>query len=179
MKGDSSMQPHDTRKRQKNRIDMTGQRVGRVTVLREAGYTNNGAIRWLCLCDCGREFITTGKHLRKGETRSCGCVRYEKLTARNTTHNLSDHRLYVRWAGIIARCTNRNNISFKNYGGRGISVCLEWRDSFPAFLAHVSALPHFGEPGRSIDRIDNDGNYEPGNVRWATRKEQQANKRRK
>jgi hypothetical protein len=95
------------------------------------------------------------------------------------THHKSSEKIYLAWQGMRSRCFKRYNKSYKYYGGRGITVCDEWNNSFQAFYDYVSQLPHFGEKGYSLDRIDNDGNYEPNNVRWATQKEQCNNRRRK
>jgi hypothetical protein len=128
-------------------------------------------------CDCGTERMLTAATLARGTTESCGCLRREKLLAASTTHALSGHPLYQKWKSMIQRCENPNWSQFKDWGGRGIKVCDGWHD--PAvFIEWIER--NLGEcpPGRSLDRINNDGNYEPGNVRWATRSEQMRNRRR-
>lgn len=100
-----------------------------------------------------------------------------KRKGRYKTHGMSQSPIYRKWHDMKTRCYYSGNISYKNYGGRGITVCEEWRNSFQAFYDYVSQLPHYGEPGYSLDRIDNDGNYEPGNVRWATKLMQMNNRR--
>lgn len=95
----------------------------------------------------------------------------------NTTHGMSEMPLYNVWRGMRSRCFLKTSKSYKNYGGRGIKVCDEWKENFQAFYDYVSQLPHFEEKGYSLDRIDNDGNYEPDNVKWSTRKEQANNRR--
>lgn len=150
-------------------VDITNQRFGRLVAVKPSDSDAKGKKRWLCQCDCGHSTVTTGDRLRQGITRSCGCRRNHRHG-----HAGSDrHELYTCWNNMIQRCTNPSHPGYKFYGGRGITVCERWHD-FPFFLADVGE-----RPGRdlSIDRIDNDGNYEPGNVRWADRKTQTMNRR--
>lgn len=168
-------------------IDLTGKTFGRLTVIERAESTKHGAARWRCKCDCGNEKIVIGDELRKGNTKSCGCYAKETaketalkyISGKNKTHGKTGTLIYKEWSGMKRRCFNAHDKSFCNYGGRGITVCDRWRDSFEAFYDDVSILPHFGEKGYSLDRIDNDGNYEPNNIRWATAKQQANNRRRK
>lgn len=128
-----------------------------------------------CACDCGTEHtIEWGKW---GKTKSCGCLQRDTVAAKNRqsrTHGMSKTKTYRVWVAMIQRCTDPNATGYANWGGRGIAVCERWRNSFEAFLADMGERPE----GCSIDRIDNDGNYEPGNVRWATALEQTQNRRR-
>lgn len=156
-------------------IDLTGQRFGSLTVVRFSHKNSFQQAVWLCECDCGKETSVHSNNLRRGYTRSCGCVRNSKTSERAKKHGMHGSNLYERWKSMKERCEDLNN---PNYGGKGIKVCDEWKDDFQAFHDYVSQLPHFGEEGYSIDRIDNDGNYEHGNVRWATRLEQRHNQRR-
>ena len=156
-------------------IDLVGQKFGRLTVLEEAGRSNRGSVRWLCECDCEEKTrkVILGRSLRSGVTKSCGCLKVERLT----THGLRYHELHAVWNRIIQRTENPNGPHFHDYGGRGITVCEEWRSSFLSFFNYI--MENLGErpPGMSIDRINNDGNYEPGNVRWATQFQQIHNRR--
>lgn len=155
--------------------DVTGQRFGKLVALGPVAHSRYGTL-WLCQCDCGNTVTILGTNLRNVQ-RSCGCSRGkpEHLIAMNTTHGLYGHPLHKAWDSIIQRCENPKNKNYARYGGRGISICAEWRHDLLAFHAYVSLLPHCGDKGYSLDRIDNDGNYEPGNLRWATSKEQQRN----
>lgn len=157
--------------------DLTTQKFGRLTVLKRSG-SRGPRRQWLCACDCGVECLAITRSLRNGEKRSCGCLSSEvhSAAARRTmtTHGASKTRLFGRWQTMISRCHNPSVASYQNYGGRGISVCQSWRESFERFRSDV------GDPENSsltLERINNDGNYEPSNVRWATRKEQGANTR--
>jgi hypothetical protein len=159
--------------------DLTGQKFTRLLVIKSAKSIGNGT-RWLCQCDCGSKKVIRDCHLRNGSTQSCGCWRRERATAANITHGATRHGQpipeWTTWASMNQRCENPKRKDFKNYGGRGITVCEEWRHSFPAFFAHIGPKP---SPKHTLDRYpNNDGNYEPGNVRWATYSEQNRNKRR-
>lgn len=157
-----------------------GDKYNRLLVIAEAERDKYGHNQFLCRCDCGTETTVSVYSLRNGNTKSCGCLKIEKLVDGNkgrTVHGKCKTKEHRHWLHIKERCTNPNCKGYKNYGGRGIAVAEEWANDFQSFYSHISSLPHFGEQGYSLDRIDNNGNYEPGNVRWATKAEQSNNKR--
>jgi len=153
-------------------IDLTGQRFGRLTVIEQAPSRGHFAV-WKCRCDCGVAREVRSQHLRSGSSRSCGCLAREMTRKSVRKHGLSHSREWNAWTNARSRCHNPNNPRFRDYGARGIQMCPEWRSSFAAFYAYVGPCP----PRLTLDRINNDGNYEPGNVRWATRAQQARNKR--
>lgn len=157
-----------------NMIDRTGQRFGRllVTAMSERRTPQGWAI-CVCLCDCGATKEVSAHNLVNGHVRSCCCLVRETRGDNNRTHGKSKTRTYQSWARMKARCYNPNHDKYEYWGGRGITVCERWLNSFENFLADIGEKPI----GLTLERTDNSGNYEPGNCRWATMKEQRANQR--
>lgn len=161
----------------KNAKDITGQRFGRLTAIGPVGKNKKGVV-WLCRCDCGNTVTPLTNHLASGNTKSCGCLQKEIAVRRNTTHGMTKHPIHQIWISIIQRCANPKDRSYANYGGRGIAICDEWRHNFKTFHDYVSQLSHCGEEGYTLDRINNSLGYSPGNLRFATRVEQNRNQRK-
>jgi hypothetical protein len=161
-------------------INLTGMKFGHWTVLalhpKRVRFSSCIEALWLCSCDCGVERLVLGSNLRNGKSKSCGCLSRETTRKRSTKHGHArrgkQSRIYNRWQNMRRRCYDPNNISYPYYGARGITVCERWH-SFANFFADMGNPPR----GKSLDRINVNGNYEPGNCRWASIFEQARNKR--
>lgn len=149
-----------------NKLDLIGHVFGRLTVVDEVPErTKYGQIKMVCICECGKITSVRKSDLRGGATSSCGCYQKQANVERNTTHGLSRGSLYYIWSGIKKRCCNPTHHNYASYGGRGITVCERWLESFENFLEDMG---EGYKKGLQIDRRDNDGNYEPSNCRWTT-----------
>lgn len=159
-------------------VDITGEKFGRLTALKPI--FDGRRYNWLCRCDCGNTCVKNGVSLRNGSTKSCGCIHSEQLSKRSKKHGYSGERLYRVWKGIKGRCNFPSHKSYKDYGGRGIKVCEEWKNDYISFRnwSIANGYDENAEFGKcTIDRIDVNGNYEPSNCRWVDLKTQAKNKR--
>lgn len=157
-------------------IDLTDKRFGRLKVESYAGNQHGNTrptAKWNCLCDCGKRSVVSGSVLRAGDSNSCGCLLAETRGKSTIKHGKCKSGAYESWQGIKDRCLNQNNKSFKNYGGRGISVCDRWLESFENFFEDMGPRP----PRLTIERVNNEKGYSPDNCQWATRKVQNIDKR--
>lgn len=156
------------------KLNLASETFGRLTVNHEAERKGKYGRMWHCSCECGNTKVVSQGHLRSGHTQSCGCLHKETMKDKLTTHGLRNSRAYACWGNAKQRVSNPNNPRYEDYLGRGITMCDDWLNSFEQFYEDMGDCPE----GMSLDRYpNNDGNYEPGNCRWATDEEQANNKR--
>jgi len=155
-------------------LDLTGQVFGRLTVIKKASNTLSGRTRWECECECGKKCTPWTQTLRDGSCTSCGCYNRERVNEATSSHKMTRSREYNIWIRMKQRTTNPKYPEYNYYGGRGITMCPEWASSFEAFITDMGRSP---TSDHSVDRIDVDGPYSPGNCRWATPLEQGEHRR--
>lgn len=157
-----------------NFIELAGLRVGRLLVISQAERYRPKVPMWNCVCDCGKTTVVAGKHLRGEKVRSCGCLLKDSISSISKTHGLTNSPEYGVWCGMKRRCFNKNELSYPSYGGRGITVCSQWVNSFETFFADMGARP---SGNFSIERVNPNGDYSPENCTWIPMRDQAANKR--
>lgn len=152
--------------------DIINQKFGKLTAIEHRGFTKYGNALWQCGCECGNKVISSSGHLTSGHTQSCGCLMIDRIKEASTTHGMTHTAIYRLWCTMHDRCYNKNCKKYKDYGARGIVVCERWHD-VKNFVEDMGERPQ----GKTLNRINNDGNYEPTNCEWATPLEQANNKR--
>lgn len=160
------------------RVNLAGLKFGKLTAISPNGTGKGGETMWLCECECGNQTTVSRGNLKKLTTRSCGCLKFGLFKiehGRKVKHGRNDTTEHRIWRGMKQRCLNSKDHAYKHYGGRGITICQRWLDNFQNFFDDMGPRP---TSKHSIDRIDNDGNYEPGNCKWSTPSEQNSNQRR-
>ncbi|MBE3141472.1 MAG: hypothetical protein IMZ53_12930 [Thermoplasmata archaeon] len=164
------------------KLNLVGYRFGRLVVIKDSGKFYQNSPLWYCLCDCGNKVSVITRSLRSENTKSCGCFNTDVCTKHGHTWKINGKsfttREYSTWQDMKQRCNNPDYKQYKDYGGRGVTICDEWNHSFSNFLQYLKDNNMFPKPKNlSIDKINNDGNYEPGNIRWTTRLQQVHNRR--
>jgi hypothetical protein len=154
--------------------DLTGQKFNRLTAIKRVENSSNGKVQFECLCDCGKAVVVSSTNLKSGNSKSCGCLNIESASRTKKIHGLRHSSEYNTWRSMKDRCYRHTNNRYQHYGARGIVICERWLNSFENFYTDMGPKP---DPTFTIDRIDVNGNYEPGNCKWASKSEQRLNVR--